>query len=263
MRLRYEEPVLFVVDESELKSSLTKLVDQLKLYCLMSNKSDVLNISRNLGCAHRQYEILRATSLVHILTSFQDAFEEERNNYLDVDMNTLAELVNSSTELLGKLQSDCHHSVIWNAMEALIKSCRQNVTNLAECLPEFKSRIHEFTDAGPGVGITNHDVNVCCAEIILLTGIDYYIRHDLANSDSSQNEVERCQSYVGDAICDGGALIWEYKSSYEGLTEEQISAMSFDELEKSEHDRMKYNAFKVCEERILTELMGQLLLEDS
>ena len=143
MRLRYEEPVLFVVDESELKSStssLTKLVDQLKLYCLMSNKSDVLNISRNLGCAHRQYEILRATSLVRILTSFQDAFEEERNNYLDVDMNTLAELVNSSTELLGKFQSDCH-SVILNAMEALVKSCRQNVTNLAECLPELKSRI--------------------------------------------------------------------------------------------------------------------------
>lgn len=117
MRLRYEEPVLFVVDESELKSSLTKLVDQLKLYCLMSNKSDVLNISRNLGCAHRQYEILRATSLVRILTSFQDAFEEERNNYLDVDMNTLAELVNSSTELLGKLHSlssfcylECHGS---------------------------------------------------------------------------------------------------------------------------------------------------------
>ena len=251
MRLRYEEPVLFVVDESELKSStssLTKLVDQLKLYCLMSNKSDVLNISPNLSCAHRQYEILRATSLVRILTSFQDTVEEEPNNYLDVDMNTLAELVNSSTELLGKLQSDCHHSVIWNAMEALLKSCRQNVTNLAECLPEFKSRIHEFTDAGPGVGITNNDVKVRCAEIILLTGIDYYIRHHLANGDSSQNEVERCQSYVGDAICDGGALIWEYKSSYEGLTEEQISAMSFDELEKGEHDRMKYNAFKVCEE---------------
>jgi hypothetical protein len=43
-------------------------------------------------------------------------------------------------------------------------------------------------------------------------------------------------------------LIWEYKSSYEGLTEEQISAMTFDELEQSEHNRMKHNAFKVCEE---------------
>ena len=39
-----------------------------------------------------------------------------------------------------------------------------------------------------------------------------------------------------------------YKSSYEGLTEEQISAMTFDELEQSEHNRMKHNAFKVCEE---------------
>ncbi len=183
---------------------LQKLVDQLKLYCLMSNKSDVLNKTPNPSCAHRQYEILRATSLVRIKTSFRDAVEKEPNNYLDVDMNTVAELVNSCTELLGKLHSDCHHSVIWNAMEALLKSCRKSVTNPGECLPEFKSRIHEFTDAGPGVGITNNDVKVRCAEIILLTGIDYYIRHHLANGDSSQNEVERCQSYVGDAMCDGG-----------------------------------------------------------
>ena len=108
MRLRYEQPVLFVADKSKLKSStssITKLVDQLKLYCFMSNKSDVSNISPNISCAHRQCEILRATGLIRILTSFQDAVEEKCNNYLDIDMNILAELVNSSTQLLAKLQS--------------------------------------------------------------------------------------------------------------------------------------------------------------
>ena len=136
---------------------------------------------------------------------------------------TPVQLFNSSKELVAKLHANCQHSVIWDVMEDLLKSCKRNVKKLAKCLPKFKCRIHKFTDAGPGVGITNHDVNICCAEIILLTDIDYYIRHYLANCDSSQNMVERCQSYVGIAICDGEALICEL-------------------------NRMKFNTFKVCEE---------------
>ena len=75
----------------------------------------------------------------------------------------------------------------------------------------LKSRIHEFTDAGPGVGVTNHDVKFRIAEVVMITNPDYYVRHHLANNDSSHNEVERIQSYVGDAICDGGPLEWEYR----------------------------------------------------
>ena len=82
----------------------------------------------------------------------------------------------------------------------------------------------------------------------MLTNLDYYIRHHLAADDSSQNEVERMQSYVGDAICDGGPIDWEYKEQYEGLCEDQLNEMSIEDLEKSELDRMKYNAYKVCEE---------------
>jgi hypothetical protein len=111
-----------------------------------------------------------------------------------------------------------------------------------------KSRVHKFTDAGPGVGVTNHDVQMRCAEIILLTEPDYYIRHHLANDDSSQNEVERCQSYVGDAICDGGSIPWEHKTPYEGISDEELASMTLEELEESEHAHMKYNAFKVCDE---------------
>ena len=96
--------------------------------------------------------------------------------------------------------------------------------------------------------MTNQDVQLRCAEIILLTEPDYYIRHHLANDDSSQNEVERCQSYVGDAICDGGSISWEHKTPYEGLSDEKIASMTLEELEELEHYRMKYNAFKVCDE---------------
>ena len=29
------------------------------------------------------------------------------------------------------------------------------------------------------------------------------------------NEVERCQGYIGDAVCDGGPLEWEHKKLFD------------------------------------------------
>lgn len=78
--------------------------------------------------------------------------------------------------------------------------------------------------------MTNHNVKIRCAEIILLTDVDCYIRHHLTNGDSSQNKVKRCLSSVGDAICDGEAMIWEYKSPYKDLAEEQISSILYHEF---------------------------------
>ena len=60
--------------------------------------------------------------------------------------------------------------------------------------------------------------------------------------------MEQMQSYVGDAICDGAALEWEYKKPLEGLTEETLREMTSEDLERVELQRMEYNAYKVCEE---------------
>jgi hypothetical protein len=130
----------------------------------------------------------------------------------------------------------------------MAKLCDDLHKEISKFVPILKPQLHEFTDAGPGVGVSNHDVKFRIAEITMLTNLDYYIRHHLATDDSSHNEVERIQSYVGDAICDGGPIDWEYKQQYEGLSEDQLSQMTIEGLEKSELDRMKYNAYKVCDE---------------
>ena len=64
-------------------------------------------------------------------------------------------------------------------------------------LPEPKCRYLEWTDAGPGVGVTNHNVQFRTAQKFRIISADYLIRLHLANGDSAQNEVERCQGYVG------------------------------------------------------------------
>lgn len=57
--------------------------------------------------------------------------------------------------------------------------------------------------------VSNHDVKFRIAEATMLTILDHSIRHHLATDDSGHNEVERMQSYVGDATCDGGPIDWE------------------------------------------------------
>ena len=115
-------------------------------------------------------------------------------------------------------------------------------------LPELKSRYLEWSDAGPGVGITNNDVRYCTAQKVRIINADYLIRLHLANGDSSHNEVERCQAYVGNTICDGGALEWEHRKLLDQKTIEDLRQMSSDELADYELKRMTYNAYKVCEE---------------
>ena len=61
----------------------------------------------------------------------------------------------------------------------------------------MKSRIIDLTDAGRGVGITNYEVQYRMTQEVILLNVDYYVRHHLAPGDSSRNEVERTQSYVG------------------------------------------------------------------
>ena len=94
-------------------------------------------------------------------------------------------LPNSGLVVLPKFES----------LFAVIESCLSFIETLN--LPTQKPRVVDLTDTGPGVGITNNDVCYGIAQEILITNIDYYIRHHLAPRDSSHNEVERIQSYVG------------------------------------------------------------------
>ena len=81
---------------------------------------------------------------------------------------------------------------------------------------------------------------------------NYLIRHHLSNNDSSMNEVERAQSYVGEAIADGGgSLNWEYKRMLDDVNIEKLKSMTLEEFKSLEVKRMRYNANKVCEEVVM------------
>ena len=65
------------------------------------------------------------------------------------------------------------------------------------------------------------------------------------------------QSVMGDAICDGDKLEWEYKKLLDDKNLEDLRKMTSEELEEHELRRMKYNVGKVCEE-IVSRIDGAL-----
>ncbi len=52
--------------------------------------------------------------------------------------------------------------------------------------------------------------------------------------------------FIGDAVCDGGALNWEYRKKSDLLSNlSDPSTVTTQELEELELERMKFNAFQV------------------
>ena len=49
-----------------------------------------------------------------------------------------------------------------------------------------------------------HNKPRCIAQKIRIVNAAYFVRLYLSNGDNAHDEGERCQGYVGDAICDGG-----------------------------------------------------------
>ena len=116
-----------------------------------------------------------------------------------------------------------------------------------------KPRKADFTDAGPGVSVTNTDVKFRDAEIAIIHNLAYRIRCHRSRGDSGQGEAERTNSAIGDALVDGATISWEHTKRFEGMSEDEIQSMSLKEYECYEEMRMQSNAWyvsKIIQERI-------------
>ena len=55
-------------------------------------------------------------------------------------------------------------------------------------------------------------------------------------------------SFVGDAICDGGTIRWQYFSPIHDLSEEDLSTMSTSDMQAHSEKMMEKNAWAVAAE---------------
>ena len=265
MKLRIEEPHKFELNSDNCcvpetskpsKSINIILKDSLSYYIDSSQEDDILSMISNTKYDHKGYQMNRSSVLLRSLWNVFEIFtchqetmnqiETERFKILKPKLDSLHSAVISMRNQISVTNLKAE---IWESEVKIVDICLSILKEISRFrVPQPKSRYLEWTDAGPGVGITNNDVRYRTAQKIRIINADYLIRLHLANGDSSHNEVERCQAYVGDAICDGGALECEHRKLLDHKTIDDLKQMSSAELADYEIKRMTYNAYKVCEE---------------
>ena len=68
--------------------------------------------------------------------------------------------------------------------------------------------------------MSNFEFRFRDAEIALLQNSDQSARLHHATNHTGQNEVERSNTSIGDALVDGGSRKWKYYEQYHGLEED-------------------------------------------
>ena len=108
--------------------------------------------------------------------------------------------------------------------------------------------VAEFTDAGPGVGVSNIETKIKIVEMCRLYQSDRRVRLHRATGDSAPNEAERTNDCIGDAMVNGGTLDWEKYVPLEEKSEEEIKTMTIEDIETNEMECSKKNAWYVAEQ---------------
>ena len=172
--------------------------------------------------------------------------EREQLQHLFVEVDKLLELIKSLKAILH-LRTSGHLSL--DKFKEALRVAKSLIAVLSSFnLPKVKSRVMETTDGGPGVSVTNHDVCFRTAQKIRILSLDYFIAIHLAPGDSAMNDVERTQSYISDAICDGGTLKWQYKTVFFHMTEEKVDKLTPKDITDMELAVMEHNPSEICEE---------------
>ena len=253
MENRHNEVVLHEVGDTEIYSMqmrnfAVRIKDTVRAFNLQTIEEDVLAMDKFPNNPNFvKYEREKLIFLKRNCSDVPYDVEQEVNEANKEIIELLLKIVQIIDNILIELPTSAAR--VWEMEIELKKLCTLVYTELNMIdLPSLKRKVLDLTDAGPGVGISNHAVLYrVCAEI-LICKYDYYMRVHLAPGDSSNNEVERVQSSIGDAICDGGALIWDYFPKFSDVTDEEISNWTVQEHEIYEWERMEKNAFAVCEE---------------
>ena len=153
---------------------------------------------------------------------------------------SLSKHCKSSLETFADVNAD--------SLRQILGVCYQVLGEISPIRPKIKPFIAEYTDAGPGVGVSNLQVCFRFAELCILQCSQSRIRLHRAPGDSGQNEVERTHAYVGDSLVDGAALNWQHYDVFDGLSEENVTEMSYDEFEKHLVGVTEKNAWATAQE---------------
>ena len=263
--LRHNHPVfeakcmVSTTYSKEFRKLCAQFNDYIYQYCDMSEKGDLANVTSHPGCPHNQYEKRRATHCWEHLSNARDEFETSSEAIKESEMAIfksrilpqLGTLLDQLQVIMDFLEGSAESSTndLIEIKNCILKSSKQIQVTMRELkLPPVKPRWVKLTDAGPGVGVSNLAVNFRDAELARLFSLDLHERCHRSRDDSGQNEAERTNSAIGDAVVDGSTIEWGHEKRFQGMTSEEIGNFSLQEYEEYEYARMERNAWSVVHE---------------
>jgi hypothetical protein len=262
MRIRHEYPHLFEVKSENVQWCLPvrRLCNALSDYVLYfldtSEESDIKRVQKKKDCPHKIYESLRLQSLASGLKRALDRYSTSLHDVSETqqtDLGSCLECAEVCVQQICLIQTNMLQStgqVLLNTYhDALFKGCQSLLTKIqALDLPACKTIIAELTDAGPGVGISNFEVQFREAEKSRINDTIRRTRLHRSRGDSAQNESERTNACIGEALVDGSALKWNYFDALDGKCPEEIEKMTMQDITAEEDKCMERNAWKVADD---------------
>lgn len=262
MFMRSELPQLFEVQDSQYRTCSL----QLRRFCAhvhdcvfyfedTTMHEDVMACTEGLNCKFREYEISRLSWLERQLKGALLRWEEDKLGVEGEDVALGNEVKDTAKVVLDTLQQreedirGSSNENLWEIYVDLLNKVRKIQQCISELhLPQVRSDVLYNTDAGPGVGCSNIEVKFRDAEVARILNFDRLNRIHRARDDSGQNEAERSNACIGEAIVDGEALKWKYYEALDELENDEIKQLSIDDINKLEENAMERNAWRVAKD---------------
>ena len=169
--------------------------DTVKYYMQTTFKEDFKQTLGTNSDSFVCYEQAKLTTLTnrlrHALELFNIGKDGEKGAQLQMKTQSLVSCAESLVSLLSKGNS-------LQTLDELLVKCKAVMEHIDGLhLPPTRPFTLEFTDAGPGVGVSNYEVQFREIEIAMLHKSTLRHRVHLARDDQGQNEAERTNSYIG------------------------------------------------------------------
>ena len=249
---RIKRPELHEIDDNSHDIAARKVFAAITMYIRYyidtNEKEDIQNVTVSEHCEFRIYEL---TCIRHFHSALSNIIQE--NIFLEIHQTAMmqslfqktSELVESMNSIIELLGSNTTADKLIEKSEGTLVLAQEVLTYLKNInAPVLKPHVLEETDKGPGVSVWNGDVWFRDAEKARLECSDWRMRIHLATHDTCP--AERVNASMGDAVVDGGSLKCDYFLVFEDMSDEEISALSNEQIEELEESAAEKNAWSGC-----------------
>ncbi|CAH3131899.1 unnamed protein product, partial [Pocillopora meandrina] len=240
-------------DQLKIKWEVPQVFEQSPI----SPPNDVMCVTSDINCQFKEYEMKKLKWLKNQLSEAVSIFHEEKETLIHHEVASIINDIQEVNDDIDKTSSTLSANTIWEHQEKAVNLCDTAIAFINSLkLPPLCDHILQATDAGPGVGVTNIEVKYRDIEMSRINSWTHVNRIHRAPHDSGQNEAERSNTAIGEALVDGRALHWEYFHPTDLISEEELKTLTVEEMKELEAEVVERNAWRVAQD-VVSRIDGQ------